>query len=105
MSDADLSPALRKRNASDYQFGARIGEGLYMSVYSAKDVHSGKTFAIKVLLKRHIVKEDKIKYVNIEKIILHRLGQQHPGIVQLYWTFQDDSLLYLVLDFAEYGEL
>lgn len=95
----------RKKCASDYQFGTRIGEGSYSTVFSAMDLSNKKTYAIKVLSKKHIVKEDKIKYVNIEKKTLHRLGQQHPGIVQLYYTFQDDSSLFFVLDFAEYGEL
>lgn len=98
-------PVLKKKTVKDYQFGTRIGEGSYSTVFSALDVHSNKTYAIKVLSKRHIVKEDKIKYVNIEKSTLHRLGQQHPGIVQLYYTFQDESSLFFVLDFAEYGEL
>lgn len=96
---------IKKRSARDYQFGNTIGEGSYSTVYSAIDIHNNKTYAIKVLSKRHIVKEDKIKYVNIEKTTLHRLGLQHPGIVQLYYTFQDDSSLFFVLDFAEYGEL
>ncbi|EGW30277.1 uncharacterized protein SPAPADRAFT_52378 [Spathaspora passalidarum NRRL Y-27907] len=94
-----------RRSARDYQFGTKIGEGSYSTVYSALDRHTQRTYAIKVLSKRHIVKEDKIKYVNIEKTTLHRLGQQHPGIVQLYYTFQDVSSLFFVLDFAEYGEL
>lgn len=98
-------PVLKKKSVNDYQFGIRIGEGSYSTVFSAVDVHTNKTYAIKVLSKRHIVKEDKIKYVNIEKTTLHRLGQQHPGIVQLYYTFQDESSLFFVLDFAEYGEL
>lgn len=98
-------PVLKKKSVKDYQFGTRIGEGSYSTVFSAVDVQSNKTFAIKVLSKKHIVKEDKIKYVNIEKTTLHRLGQQHPGIVQLYYTFQDESSLFFVLDFAEYGEL
>lgn len=98
-------PNPKKKSARDYQFGAMIGEGSYSTVYSAMDKQLKKTYAIKVLSKRHIVKEGKIKYVNIEKTTLHRLGQQHPGIVQLYYTFQDESSLFFVLDFAEYGEL
>lgn len=95
----------RKRNAQDYQFGNRIGEGSYLTVYLAVDLHDSNTYAIKVLSKKHIVKEGKIKYVNIEKSTLRRLGQQHPGIVQLYFTFQDELSLFFVLDIAEYGEL
>ena len=99
------SSAPRKRTARDYQFGTKIGEGSYSTVYLAMDLYDNKTYAIKVLSKKHIVKEDKIKYVNIEKTTLHRLGQQHPGIVKLFYTFQDELSLFFVLDFAEYGEL
>lgn len=101
----ELNPIPRKRTARDYQFGNKIGEGSYSTVFLAVDTYNNKTYAIKVLSKKHIVKEDKIKYVNIEKTVLHRLGQQHPGIVQLYYTFQDEQSLFFVLDFAEYGEL
>lgn len=101
----EVNPIPRKRTARDYQFGNKIGEGSYSTVFLAVDLYNNKTYAIKVLSKKHIVKEDKIKYVNIEKTTLHRLGQQHPGIVQLYYTFQDDQSLFFVLDFAEYGEL
>lgn len=100
-----LPASPRKRTARDYQFGTKIGEGSYSTVFLAMDLFNKKTYAIKVLSKKHIVKEDKIKYVNIEKTTLHRLGQQHPGIVQLYFTFQDELSLFFVLDFAEYGEL
>ena len=93
------------RNVRDYQFGTRIGEGSYSTVYLAVALYDNKTYAIKILSKKHIVRENKIKYVNIEKTALHRLGQHHPGIVQLYHTFQDELQLFFVLDFAEYGEL
>lgn len=95
----------RRRTVRDYQFGTRIGEGSYSTVYLAVDLYNKKTYAVKMLSKKHIVQEGKIKYVNIEKTTLHRLGVQHPGIVQLYYTFQDELSLFFVLDFAEYGEL
>jgi 3-phosphoinositide dependent protein kinase-1 len=57
-----------------------------------------------VLDKRHIIKEKKVKYVNIEKDTLNRLTE-HPGIVRLYYTFQDERSLYFVLDLASGGEL
>lgn len=94
----------RKRSVQDFQFGSRIGEGSYSTVYKAVDIQSKKIYAIKVLSKKHIVKEKKIKYVNIEKSTLNRLGR-HPGVVTLYYTFQDDASLYFVIDMAEFGEL
>ncbi|ODQ61293.1 hypothetical protein WICANDRAFT_99809 [Wickerhamomyces anomalus NRRL Y-366-8] len=98
------STTTRKRSVQDFQFGNRIGEGSYSTVYKAVDIQSKKVYAIKVLSKKHIVKEKKIKYVNIEKTTLNRLGR-HPGVVTLYYTFQDDASLYFVIDMAEFGEL
>ena len=57
-----------------------------------------------MLDKRHIIKEKKVKYVNIEKDTLNRLTD-HPGVVRLYYTFQDERSLYFVLDVASGGEL
>lgn len=51
-----------------------------------------KAYAIKVLDKVHILKEKKQKYVNVEKEALSKLIR-HPGVVTLYWTFQDRESL------------
>lgn len=71
---------------------------------AATDRTTLREYAVKVLDKRHIIKENKVKYVNIEKDTLNRLGD-HPGIVKLYYTFQDERNLYFVLDLATGGEL
>jgi 3-phosphoinositide dependent protein kinase-1 len=88
----------------DFQFGRTLGEGSYSTVVAATDRSTLKEYAIKMLDKRHIIKEKKVKYVNIEKNTLNRLGE-HPGIVKLYFTFQDETTLYFVLDLAVNGEL
>jgi 3-phosphoinositide dependent protein kinase-1 len=93
-----------KKGVRDFSFGRVLGEGSYSTVYLATDRQTLKEYAIKVLEKRHIIKEKKIKYVNIEKNTLNRLTE-HPGIVRLYYTFQDDSSLYYVLDLCNGGEL
>lgn len=58
---------------------------------SAFDLSNRRDYAIKVLDKRHIIREKKVKYVNIEKNTLYKLD--HPGVVKLYSTFQDSSSL------------
>lgn len=93
-----------KKGVRDFSFGRVLGEGSYSTVYFATDRQTLKEYAIKVLEKRHIIKERKIKYVNIEKDTLNRLTE-HPGIVRLYYTFQDESSLYYVLDLCGGGEL
>lgn len=93
-----------KKGVKDFTFGTVLGEGSYSTVYAATDRQSLKEYAIKVLEKKHIIKEKKIKYVNIEKNTLNRLTE-HPGIVRLYYTFQDETSLYYVLDLCTGGEL
>ncbi|KAK4640143.1 serine/threonine protein kinase [Podospora bellae-mahoneyi] len=93
-----------KKGVRDFSFGRILGEGSYSTVYFATDRQTLREYAIKVLEKKHIIKEKKIKYVNIEKNTLNRLTD-HPGIVRLYYTFQDEASLYYVLDLCNGGEL
>ncbi|KAH0122171.1 Pkinase-domain-containing protein, partial [Aureobasidium melanogenum] len=93
-----------KKGVNDFHFGRTLGEGSYSTVLAATDRQVHREYAVKVLDKRHIIKEKKVKYVNIEKDALNRLTE-HPGIVRLYYTFQDERSLYFVLDLANGGEL
>ena len=104
--DANGKPVLRhvKKGVKDFNFGRTLGEGSYSTVVAATDRQTHQEYAIKVLDKKHIIKEKKVKYVNIEKDTLNKLTD-HPGVVRLYYTFQDMQSLYFVLDLASSGEL
>ena len=104
--DVNGKPVVKqiKKGVKDFIFGQTLGEGSYSTVLAATDRQTLKEYAIKVLDKRHIIKEKKVKYVNVEKDTLNRLTD-HPGVVRLYYTFQDERSLYFVLDFASGGEL
>lgn len=104
--DAHGRPILRhvKKGVKDFHFGRTLGEGSYSTVMAATDRQTLQEYAIKVLDKKHIIKEKKVKYVNIEKDTLNKLTD-HPGVVRLYYTFQDMQSLYFVLDLASGGEL
>lgn len=93
-----------RRTVKDFEFGKELGEGSYSTVVLATDKLTSKQYAVKVLDKRHIIKEKKVKYVNIEKHALNRLTNC-PGIISLFFTFQDKFSLYFVLDYASKGEL
>lgn len=47
-------------------------------------------YAIKVLDKGHLKRNNKLHTALAEKSTLIRLGSGHPGIVRLHWAFQDD---------------
>lgn len=56
-------------------------------VVRAKKKDSGIVYALKIMDKKFITKENKTAYVKLERIVLDQLD--HPGIVRLYFTFQD----------------
>eukprot|EP01135_Chromosphaera_perkinsii_P002866 Nk52_evm21s229 gene=Nk52_evmTU21s229 len=103
LTEPPTSPG-RKRRPEDFNFGEVIGEGSYAVVKLATERKTGRVFAVKILDKRHVIKENKLKYVNIEKQVLSVLNN-HPFFVRLYYTFQDPSRLYFVLSYASNGEL
>lgn len=92
-----------KKTPNDFIFGKVIGEGSYSTVYLAKEIESGNEFAVKVLEKRHIMREKKTQYVMREKEVLMKLN--HPFFIRLFYTFQDQDRLYFVLNYARQGEL
>ncbi|KAJ8661295.1 hypothetical protein O0I10_003045 [Lichtheimia ornata] len=92
-----------RRTVTDFDYGPILGEGSYSTVLVGNDKKTGKQYAIKKLDKAHIVKNDKVKYVMIERDALSKMN--HPGIVRLYWTFKDNRSLYYVIDLARNGEL
>ncbi|GJN93854.1 hypothetical protein Rhopal_006913-T1 [Rhodotorula paludigena] len=94
-----------RRSTEDFEFGEVLGEGSYSTVTHVTTVHPPyREYALKVLDKEHIKRERKTKYVLIERDTLKTLDG-HPGIIKLWWTFQDEWSLYYVLEFAENGEL
>ncbi|KAM0786244.1 hypothetical protein ACM66B_007044 [Microbotryomycetes sp. NB124-2] len=94
-----------RKTISDFEFGQTLGEGSYSTVALVTDKNPPhRQYALKILDKDHIKRERKTKYVLIERDTLKALDG-HPGIVRLYWTFQDQSSLYYVLELARNGEL
>lgn len=96
----------RKRSPHDFFFKEELGHGSYSTVFKAIDKVTNQLYAIKICSKKHIINENKVKYVTIEKNTLNLLAKDnHPGIIKLCYTFHDQDNLYFVLDYAPGGEL
>ncbi|XP_023869040.1 3-phosphoinositide-dependent protein kinase 1a isoform X4 [Salvelinus sp. IW2-2015] len=86
MEGPQASPKLVKQ-PEDFKFGRILGEGSYSTVVLAREQATGKEYAMKILEKLHIRKENKAHCVTRERDIMSSLD--HPFIVKLYFTFQD----------------
>jgi 3-phosphoinositide dependent protein kinase-1 len=54
---------------------------------------SQKVYAVKIVDKKLLMRENKVATAHAEKNALTKLGaghKPHPGIIRLQWTFQDD---------------
>lgn len=60
---------------------------IFLQVVRAKKKDTGTVYALKIMDKKFITKENKTAYVKLERIVLDQLD--HPGIVRLFFTFQD----------------
>jgi 3-phosphoinositide dependent protein kinase-1 len=89
--------------AGDFELGKIYGVGSYSKVVRAKKKDTGNVYALKVMDKTFITKENKISYVKMERIVLDQLD--HPGVIRLFFTFQDTYSLYMALESCEGGEL
>lgn len=88
---------------NDFELGKIYGVGSYSKVVRAKKKDTGMIYALKIMDKKFITKENKTAYVKLERIVLDQLD--HPGIVRLFFTFQDNFSLYMALESCEGGEL
>ncbi|KZV82739.1 kinase-like protein [Exidia glandulosa HHB12029] len=100
------APPRQLLTKADFELGDTLGEGSYSEVVSATHKATGKAYAIKVISKMHLIKKDKVKYATSERDALALLTNGgHPGIIQLFWTFQDTSSLYFVTSLEPNGNL
>ncbi|CAM6126751.1 unnamed protein product [Calypogeia fissa] len=87
----------------DFIYGKLLGLGSYSKVVRVKKKDTGQEYALKVMDKRHIMRENKVQYVKMERLILDQLD--HPGVTRLHFTFQDNLYLYMGMECCNGGEL
>jgi len=80
-----------------------LGVGTFGKVWLVSHKKSGKAYALKILSKREIIGHHQVEGVIREKNIMASID--HPFVVNLVCTFQDERNLYMILDLVQGGEL
>lgn len=65
---------------------------------------SGKFYAIKVMNKTQLLAKMSKKTI-LTEIEINKTIEIHPFIVPLYWTFQNEENLYLIMELCTGGQL
>jgi len=96
---------LRKMTAEDFEPLKCLGKGAFGTVHLVKQRASGRLFAQKQFRKASLtVHKRLIEQTRTERSILESVNR-HPFVVKLFYAFQDHERLYLILEYAQGGEL
>jgi protein kinase A len=90
----------------DLQKHYLLGEGSFGQVWLVSDSaikDSCKTYAMKIQSKSYLVEQNQVEACIQEKATMQNLS--HSFLITLYKTFQDEKFVYMLLDFAQGGEL
>jgi serine/threonine protein kinase len=95
----------RKMTAADFEPLRCLGKGTYGTVLLVKQQTTGKLYAQKQFKKASLVVHKKlVEQTKTERAILESVNR-HPFVVKLFYAFQDHEKLYLILEYAQGGEL
>lgn len=107
ISEDIVNPGKEKVGRIDFELLKVLGKGGYGKVFQVRKVTGkdcGKIFAMKVLKKATVVRNQKdTAHTKAERNILEVV--KHPFIVDLMYAFQTDGKLYLILEYLSGGEL
>ncbi|KAK6352429.1 serine/threonine protein kinase psk1 [Orbilia blumenaviensis] len=97
-------PERRKMCAEDFEPLTMLGKGTFGTVILVRHRATGRLYAQKQLKKASIkVHKRMIEQTKTERAILESV--RHPFVVKLFYAFQDHQKLYLILEYAQGGEL
>jgi len=101
----DESRPRHKMTADDFEPLRCLGKGTYGTVLLVKQRTTGRLYAQKQFKKASLVVHKKlIEQTKTERQILETVNR-HPFVVKLFYAFQDQEKLYLILEYGQGGEL
>lgn len=100
-----LDHVARKMTASDFEPLRCLGKGTFGTVILVRQISTGKLYAQKQFRKASLtVRKQLVDQTKTERVILESINR-HPFVVKLFYAFQDHEKLYLILEYAQGGEL
>lgn len=88
---------------SDFKIKGFIGEGQFSRVFKVRLKVKGMILALKATKKKRVEEDDAVERLFREKRL--QWAMSFPFIVSLHYAFHDAKCVYLVTEFAMYGDL
>ena len=92
-----------KVSKSSFEFLSIIGRGGFGKVWKVYYKKQKKIFAMKKMSKTKIIDKRSVRSVNAERDLLEIMN--HPFIINMHFSFQDNDYLYIAMDLLTGGDL
>ncbi|XP_042389195.1 serine/threonine-protein kinase tricornered-like [Zingiber officinale] len=92
-----------KMGVDDFELLTIIGRGAFGEVRICKGKKTGNVYAMKKLKKSEMLRRGQVEHVKAERNLLAEVDS--PYIVKLYFSFQDDEYLYLIMEYLPGGDM
>ncbi|EOX92804.1 hypothetical protein QUC31_003828 [Theobroma cacao] len=90
--------------ADHYSLGKTLGQGQFGTTYLCTHKPTGQQYACKSIPKRKLICQEDYEDVWREIQIMHHLSE-HPHVVRIRGTYEDQLSVHLVMELCEGGEL
>jgi len=92
-------------SVNDFEKIKVIGRGAFGEVAVVRKKDTKEIYAMKKLKKEEMLKKDQVSHVKSERDIMVATHENNPWVVKLYFSFQDEKYLYLVMEFLPGGDM
>ncbi len=89
--------------AQDFEILSSLGSGAYAEVYKAKHKISGVIYAIKIIDKKKIDRENRTYQIFVENEMLNLCD--NINVISIYGYYEDIDKFYLVEEYCKKGDL
>ncbi|KAK0627044.1 kinase [Immersiella caudata] len=92
-----------KEQLSNYSVVKTIGKGYFGEVKLVRKIQDGRVYALKRLFKSEMISKEQLPRVRAERDALAESDSE--WVTKLYTTFQDNTSLYMLMEFCPGGDL
>lgn len=102
--ESDYTRLQRQRlSHEDFDKLTIIGRGAFGEVRIVREKTTGKIMAMKKLKKSEMLRRGQVEHVRAERNVLAEV--QSPYVVKLFYSFQDEEYLYLLMEYLPGGDV
>lgn len=92
-----------KMGVDDFELLTMIGKGAFGEVRICRERTTGNVYAMKKLKKSEMLRRGQVEHVRAERNLLAEVDSN--CIVKLYYSFQDNDFLYLIMEYLPGGDM